>query len=328
MLKHSSKTLQSKYCKNFLVLYFIIYINSIGWSQDPLTSHNFLNPATINPAFTSFAEDPSVSLNFRDQSPQQAYKYINYNITYLHPSEFLGGGAGFIFKGEHQGNGILSKYFISGLYSYRLQVSKSFFLHAGFQASLGYRNLNTTNLIFENGNEVVENENKFFPDFSIGFMGEAKEHTFGMSVDHLTQPAEASSSDSIITRLLRKYTIHYKYNFVIKDARGAFNSIILSPTIFYQAQGTFQHLSYGLCANLYPALVNVGVRQDMKMNFECVNFAFGIIQPKYLIVYSYDLSLAGLKNMTQFNAHEVTFLLNLQYKQKSKKHKAIKCPKF
>ena len=70
-------------------------------------------------------------------------------------------------------------------------------------------------------------------------------------------------------------------------------------------------------------------RQNIRFEFDALILLLGTQLGNVSIFYTYDLNLSGASaRFSNLASHEVTFLYDMQYKRKSKKKGAIKCPKI
>jgi type IX secretion system PorP/SprF family membrane protein len=154
-----------------------------GYSQDPHFSQFYANPLYLNPAMAGSMVCPRLILNFRNQWPSIEGTYVTYSASYDQHIDVLNGGIGVIVNTDRQGAGILNTTQVSGIYSYKLDISDRFSIKTALQATYFQRGLEWEKLRFPdqldpkygfvyNSNEQYPDELvKKFADFSAGIVG-------------------------------------------------------------------------------------------------------------------------------------------------------------
>ncbi|HNW70315.1 MAG TPA: type IX secretion system membrane protein PorP/SprF [Bacteroidales bacterium] len=320
------------------ILLVMITLGSASFAQDPHFSQYYANPLYLNPAFAGTALCPRVILNFRDQWPSISGTYVTYNASYDQHIEKISGGIGVLFNTDRAGQGILNTTTASFMYSFRLEVNRTFSMKMAIQATYFQKHLDWQKLTFpdmiDKRHGFVFNTNELPPkrltkanaDFSAGLLGYGEKYFVGFAVHHLTRPDEGFISKS---RMPMKFTVHAGgiINLVKKVRRRSNeHSPTLSPNILFMQQQNFQQINYGLYFNRYPFVGGLWFRQNFK-NSDAVIFMVGIQANMFKIGYSYDLTISKLTNATG-GAHEVSFALQFNCKPPSKRVRAINCPSF
>src|SRR4051812_46872863 len=170
-------------------------------AQDPIFTQYYANPLYLNPAFAGSARCLRVNLNFRNQWAGIEGTYVTYSASVDKHVDALQGGLGLIATSDNAGNGVLRTTNVSGMYSYLLDVSHTFSLRFGFQASFFQKSIDWSKLTFGdmiderrgfvyNTREEKKLDQKSNVDFSAGILGYSKRFYFGAAVNHLTQPDE------------------------------------------------------------------------------------------------------------------------------------------
>jgi type IX secretion system PorP/SprF family membrane protein len=133
-----------------LILLILIGLAGIDnlQAQDPQFTQFYANPLYLNPAFAGSVRCPRLVLNYRNQWPAIPGTYVTYSASYDQHFDGINGGLGLIATNDVAGEGTLTTTNISGIYSYHLEVSKTFSIKAGFQATYGQRVLDWTKLNF------------------------------------------------------------------------------------------------------------------------------------------------------------------------------------
>lgn len=324
-----------------IIILFTLFTEKEVFAQDPIFSQFYANPLYLNPALAGSAICPRLTMNYRNQWPSISGTFVTYSASYDQYVDGIAGGIGVIVTTDVAGEGALTSTMISGIYSYRLKVSRTLFLNAAFQATYLQRRIDWDNLTF--GDQIdpkygfvnitqerpPDNRTRGFPDFSAGVMFSHKENFYGgVAVNHMTQPNDGFYSD-VSSKLYMKVTAHFGTLIDLKRRRSGARQIedpTLSPNILYQHQQNFQQLNYGIYINKYPFVGGVWFRQNFE-NADAFILLAGFQQSSYKFAYSYDLTVSKLTNITG-GAHEFSFTWQFKCPTKKTRIKAINCPSF
>ncbi len=324
--------------KFYTLLLFVLMTGSVSYAQDPHFSQFYANPLYLNPAFAGTTLCPRVILNFRDQWPSISGTYVTYNASYDQHIDKLSGGIGVLLNTDRAGQGILNTTTASFMYSFRLEVNRSFSMKLALQATYFQKKLDWQKLTFgdmiDKRHGFVYSTSELPPsrltkanvDFAAGVLGYGEKYFIGFAVHHLTQPNEGFIS---MSRMPRRYTVHAGgiINLVKKVRRRSNeHTPTLSPNILFMQQANFQEINYGLYFNRYPFVGGLWFRQNFK-NADAIVFMVGVQASMFKIGYSYDLTISKLTNATG-GAHEVSFALQFNCKPPNKRVRAINCPQF
>jgi type IX secretion system PorP/SprF family membrane protein len=321
-----------------LILMALILIPAkSAWSQDPHFSQFYANPLYLNPAFAGTSLCPRLILNFRDQWPKISGTYVTYNASYDMHIDKLAGGIGFLLNTDRAGQGTLNTTTFSFMYSYRLDVSRTFSMKAALQATYFQKSLDWEKLTFP---DMIDPRHGFVfgtaeqqpilnrrnLDFSAGVLGYSEKFFAGVAVHHLTKPDEGFIS---LSRIPRRLTVHAGGVFdLVKKIRRRKNyeNPTLSPNILFMQQQNFQQINYGLYFHRFPFVGGLWFRQNFK-NADALVIMAGVQASMFKIGYSYDITVSRLTNATG-GAHEVSFALQFNCRPAAKRARAINCPQF
>ena len=314
-----------------------LFISNSAKAQDPAFSQFYANPLYLNPAFAGATTGgcPRANLNYRDQWPGIGRTYVTTSASWDQHINAIGGGLGVLVSQDRAGAGNLNTTHASLLYSYHLDVSRSFAVKAGFETSYRMINLDWGSMTFGDmidpqygfiypTNEDISNYNKStgFPDFSAGLLGYSENFFVGFAAHHLTQPTQGFISES---QLPTKLTAHIGGNFALNRYKNSTTTI--SPNFLYQKQHNFQQFNYGVYVNKGPIVGGLWVRNSLK-NFDSFILMLGMIQETFKFGYSYDITVSNLKNSNTLGAHELSFTLFMPCKSRSKSFNTLSCPQF
>jgi type IX secretion system PorP/SprF family membrane protein len=308
-------------------------------AQDPAFTQFYGNPLYLNPAMAGSANCPRISMNHRNQWPNLKGSFITNSISIDKNVEVLHGGVGLQILNDREGEGALSNTQVSVMYAYQLQVSRKLTVLTGIQASYQQRALDKTKLFF--GDQIDPNygfvlptqenvdqfaDNVSYGDVSIGVMGFTKKYFAGIAIHHITQPDDAFIATS---NLPRRFTLHAGTNFAVGRARNLGLTIdgpFVTPNILYMSQNGARQLNVGMSLTNQSLSGGLYFRNNFS-NPDAVLIVLGYTANGIRLGYSYDYTISELMGSSG-GAHEVSLTLQLGCKDKRKKLKAIKCPKF
>jgi type IX secretion system PorP/SprF family membrane protein len=314
---------------SFTILLFFILTSSTA--QDFTFSQFYANPLYLNPALAGSEYCPRFSLNYRNQWPALPGSFVTYSASYDQYSDFFNGGFGLLINYDKQGEVALNNLMAAGMYAYRLRVSRDMDVNFALQAGYGQRNINWNNVDLPSGNQsanVSLSESVHYVDFAGGFLvGLDEKYFIGGAVHHPTQPNIGFFIDQQYNLDL-KITVHAGATFGNDDRyRRYYNpSLTISPNILYQQQAGFRHINLGSYFTLSPMVLGLWFRHAFE-NRDAVIFLLGLQRENYRIGYSYDFTVSQLSNAAG-GAHEISFTWVFECQRKSKRPRAIKCPRF
>ncbi len=319
-----------------LILAFLCIISILN-AQDAQFSQFYTNSLYLNPAFAGSEVNSRVALNYRNQWIGAQSSFVTYSASFDQYVDAVQGGLGFNIMDDVKGD--FNTFSISGMYSYKMNLSRKFSFSAGFQTSYFQKKLDWGNLVFPDmvnpslgivnpTNEPKGVTNKGFLDFSAGFIGYNKNSYFGFAIHHLTQPLESFSGIENYTNVLStKFSIQVGTNIRIKNFRFRKGDLYFSPNILFQQQREFQQINYGVYLHRRKLEAGLWLRQNLKPHFSSLVFLFGFKSNYYKFAYSYDFNISYFSTSI-IGAHELSFVLEFERLKPKKKFRAINCPSF
>jgi len=302
-------------------------------AQDPAFSQFYANPLYMNPAMAGVEGPAKVYLGYRNQWPGATNPYVTYHASFEQYIESLQGGVGIHVNNDRQGGGVFNTLSLDAIYSYHLRVSSDLMITGGFQASVGQRNMDPSDLILPSdlagaGTTTLTPYSKVFPDFAVGFGGFFRNFFGGVAVHHLLEPYGSPSEDPN-TRLSRKYTAHLGAIIPVYERRLGTEVLQLSPNLVFIQQDIYQQLNYGLEVLYRGIIIGAWFRQDLLFSYGTAIFSAGYGNGQFRIRYSYDAKLSPPDlYIPTLGAHELSMVVIFENLNKSTKHRAIKCPKI
>jgi len=300
--------------------------------QDVFFSQQQFNKIYLNPAFAGFNNEASAYSNVRSQWPDVSIPYVTYSASYDQYIAGIKSGIGVYIMNDRQGGGIMNNLSASAVYSYHIQVSKNSYLLAGVQAGYEQFFQNTEKMYFGDmfdastssfGFGTIEklNSRSFGNvDFASGLIFKTWDHKtnrnyqFGVSSHHLFQPVMLGGH-----QLKRKYTGHFYMSTPFMRDRFGRDFMYLHPHAIVQVQDLFNIINYGSLLTINNVITGVSFKNNATLDFLTVSLLGGYRWNMYTINYSFDFTPHGEKLfLSLLGIHEVTFLLNLQYKGKKR----------
>jgi type IX secretion system PorP/SprF family membrane protein len=340
---HSIQTLQEntaevrKVAEEHGILFWmagiLLFMSPDAESQDPALSQFYANPLYMNPAMAGIEGPAKVYLGYRNQWPGATNPYVTYHASYDQYVEVLQGGVGLHIGNDRQGGGVFNTLSVDAIYAYHLQVSKDLMVTGGFQASVGQRSMDPSDLVLPSdltgaGTTTLNAYSRVFPDFAVGFAGFYKNFFGGLAVHHLLEPYGSPSEDPN-TKISRKYTAHMGALIPIIEKRLGTEVLQLSPHLIFMQQDSYQQLNYGLEVLFRGIIAGAWFRQDLTFSYGTVIFSAGYGSGQFRIRYSYDAKLSPPDlHIPALGAHEISMVVIFENLKKTTKHRAIKCPKI
>ena len=306
------------------------------FGQDPEFTQFYANPLYLNPAMAGTHRCPRIAMNYRNQWPAIAGTYVTYSASYDQHVDFLSGGIGLLVTNDQAGQGTLNTLNASLIYSYLLEVNRSFSLKFGFQGTYHQKTVDWNKLTFGDmidaklgfiykSADLQPNRTVSAVDLSAGILGYSKSFFIGGAVHHILEPQESfyPAGDS---RLPMKITGHAGAVIPIgsgggRKRRGAPESSI-SPNILFQKQRDFIQLNLGVYVTKGPIVGGLWYRGR-----DAFIMLVGVQQGFFKFGYSYDVTVSKLTNATA-GSHEISMQLLFDCKPKKRKFRPLSCPSF
>lgn len=303
--------------KLLLTLLFSVLSGHIILAQNYFVSNTYNNLVFSNPTYPHFFDHTIAQLNYRNQWPV-SNMYTSYGLSYFHNADKLNCNFGAILNYDNEYNGTFSNLSAGLNYSYKFQASRRSHLIFGLQGLYSQASINYSQLQFEDATAVVmPNEKSIYPTINVGMAYLLQDqHYFGASLINLLSDKDFPNNNLT-------YTVSYIGHVKMKNY---YSSVYFEPMLYFSTDLAYIQLQYG--ANLSYDGLKVGFSLNQtEINISTMVFLLGISFENYEFVYTYDLNLSGAVTINpKMAAHEVTFLKKLQYKGRSKRRGAIKCP--
>jgi len=241
----------------------------------------------FNPARTGMFKEYKyrAATQFRNQWRSVATKpFTTFSLAYDMPiNERWGGGA---YLTNYDGAKIYNafNFVVSGAYRITNPKDDKHLLTTGLQAGVIYKNTNNLDLVFDNqyskgtfNNQLPSEEtfirfNKTMPEFNYGIYyefidGSKRFHPYaGISVFHITSPKESILTESVDSKLPRRFSFNGGSKFNITK------EFDVNVQALYMMQGTARELAFGLLGSYRLKGQSVGSYSIKDQNLE---FFFG-----------------------------------------------------
>ena len=306
------------------ILVLILVLNFRANAQDVIYSQFYANPLYLNPALAGSKLCNRLTVNYRNQWPEANKGYVSYSATWDQQFDKLSGGLGAIVNTDIGGGGIFNKFSASGIYSYRLMVSRYIIMNAALKAGYMQYRLDWNKLLF--GDQInaytgaIDPTQETVPDklnignvdFGAGILGGYKESFYiGVAADHVTRP-DISLYGAGTNHLYMRWTFHS--GILIDFFQGMqgedLRNFSISPNIVYVQQGKFRQFNAGMYVNMLPFVGGLWFRNNFDTP-DAVIVLLGIQRKGYKIGYSYDYTVSKLGSKTG-GAHEISIAITFQ----------------
>lgn len=306
--------------KYSLFYFLLIFCNSILSGQNLFTSNLYNNIVFNNPSVASYNEYSIFQLNYRNQWPIDGI-YNSYGVSYFQSVNKLNSNFGGVFTYDRQLKGAVSNISTGLNYSFKLQISRNNYLLLGLMGNYNYQSLNYNNLVFENPTiNPPENQTLKFPsaNFGTSLLLDEK-HLIGISLVNIFSNPTGQNNP---------LQLHINYLSQIEIGQFSQSISYIEPLADIGFNKNYINFMYGANVGFDAFKTGLLINQT-GLNINAISFLLGISFENYDLIYTYDINLSGKVTLNpKMAAHEVTFLTKIQYKKRTKHHKAIKCPKI
>ncbi|WP_296702966.1 type IX secretion system membrane protein PorP/SprF [Algoriphagus sp.] len=328
--------------KRLFVFVLLFQIGKI-LAQDVQYSQFYANPLYLNPALTGSTGLTRLGVNFRNQWPALDESFIAYSVYADHFIEKYQSGIGISISGAKESYTETQTFEVGILYSYRLRLGESRYLHAGFQGSFIGRDALFDRVIL--GTQLDIDRGKIIGSPGDGFNGDSRlrdvdlhsgllyydrKFWFGVSAFHLLGP-EISYLESEGNKLPIKYSLQggMKFDMAPGDINDYFNNTdqerSLSFAFNYKKQGQFSQLDIGTEFYFEPLVLGVWYRglptKYSLPNNESIISLLGVrLNSGIEFGYSFDFSISKLGQKYSGGAHEVSLRYVFSSKDPTKKY--------
>ena len=261
--------------------------------QEPIFTHYFQNPVSINPAIAGTVRNLNLSLLSRLQwvGLEGAPKTFSLSAQMPWPEKRMGIGLNIM----NDDTWPVSNTHISASYAYRLRLTDEITLSLGIKGGFTYYHASLTNLQINDPNdpEFTQNESRFYPNLGAGAYIYSGEFYAGLSLPRFLQTSFNKKFDKTLKSplyLMGGYNLEISPSWVFMPSMLMGAMIGLPMSCDLTAQFLYQSKFYfGTHYRIGDAL---GIFFDMKVN-EYLSFG-----------YAFDFSLNKLSRINT-GTHEL-----------------------
>ena len=298
----------ARFVKFAFFLFATIGLPSGLTAQDVSFSQFYMNPTFMNPAFAGSMKVPRIGFQYRNQWPGFGNAFITSFATFDTYLPRVGGGLGFYFLNDEQGEGIYSETAFRMMFSKEIRINNEWTMLGSLSAGAQLNSLNFNKLVFQDGIDVEtetrvlsseitpENNRRLFPDFGTGFLFFNRRYFFGFAADHLASPDQSLYAD-YPDKIPAKFTAHLEMNLPWFWAGHLRKYLKLNPNLIIQKLGREQLFMYGVYANRKGVSLGIWNRfTNLKSNDMIVMVGFMGKQFKTAVSYDWNITGVGLRS--------------------------------
>ncbi len=333
--------------KSIILVFLFLFLSFFDLkAQDAMFSQYYSAPLYLAPSFAGSTDGSRVVLNYRNQWPSVQTAYNVYSFSYDHYFAGYKSGVGIYMLRDVAGSGNLSKTNVGLQYSYKVRLTREWFLIPAIQFQVSQLSIDFDKLVFyeqltfngvipQNSETNTVNGVKYL-DVAASVIGFNKNQWYGISIDHFNKPNE-SLKNSIGTVPVRTKFFGGK-KFYTDNRSSKYNRESFSASFIFQKQESFMQLDIGGYWSKMPIALGLwyrGIPVNNKKNTgyynnDAISLLLGYHFQDLRIGYSYDLTISRLVGHT-WGSHEISIILEfLQDKmpKRVRKRAIIPCPKF
>lgn len=307
--------------KNIITLMTIMHLPLMMIAQDSPISQWCNNVLTSNPSMAGSANTLRANAFYRNQWPKANAGFNYYGVAVDMPvAKNMGCG----IELENENASAFAKPRLFCTYSYKTQATRTTSIRYGIKIGALQEYLNTSELTFEQEENIATESSKLRLDAGIGISATINKMFVSFAVEHLTRPQQGLSA-SIESKTKMKWSFGAGYTYKIKTLTKK-KSIEIMPNLLFQRQGTQQNLQLGVISQVNWLMVGIAGRTGFEKYGPTLSILLGYKKLDFTIAYNYDIE-TNRKIIGMGNAHEIsiTKLFDIKHKEK---HKAIECPSF
>lgn len=296
---------------------FLFFISTAFAQQAPQYSLYMLNKYSFNPAYAGLDNSLSITGVLRKQWTNLESSPLSQNFNAHIPMYYLNGGLGINLENDEIGAEKNSGVSIS--YNYFLPVSKTSLISIGVAAGATQKSLDGSILRAPQGgysDPPINHEDDLIPTgpssalaptFSAGLYFYSEKFEVGLATSHLNEPFTTfEAQESVDIQYIRNYFFNFAIDFELSRSLSIEPSMLLKSDLI-QTQIEFSALiKYN--DNIFGGASFRGYNAN---SIDAVAILAGYkINERVTLAYSYDLTLSGLKRVSN-GSHELMINYNL-----------------
>lgn len=295
-------------------------------AQDYTMGNYNLCPFGLNPAMAGNANAIRLGASYHQQWLNLGNRYHTARISYDQNFYKQMCSLGFSYTYDNMADGIFQTNELALVYAHNIRLHEGYYIRLGVQASCFLNYFGYSNLVFEDqynsynntinpiSLEKLENDSRYFPDFSVGAAFVIDNcFSFGFSANHLGEPENGFVAKKQ-NRLYRKYVAHASYYYDFHRQGGLYQTRGLSSLyLFFNSnyQHQYQSNSGYLGGGVYfrPITLGVSYKTDF-IDSHIAAFTAGVHLYELQIFYVVDFNLSGRGNGTWSQELALIYLIH------------------
>lgn len=320
-----------------VTLFAMVLLSISATAQDPEFSQFYASPIYTNPAMAGTGGCDGggrVNLNYRNQWPSLPGTLVTSSFSWDQHFDKVDGGFAILATHDVAGEGLLTTTGISGIYSYRLDLTKKVTLQFGLEGQYLQRKLDFSKLRF--ADQIVASrgfhnltQEQFIdapimmPNMSTGMVVFTDNSYAGLAVHNVIEPVQSFYGDRT-SRLPRRYTVHAGTRIALDGKVKSTRT--LSPNILFMQQNKFTQLNFGFYLTQNQLLTGLWYRQTFGEfnNSDAVLLLVGFKMDNFRFGYSVDLTVSDARAAAPVS-HEVSASLYWCSKVRPPKYREFPC---
>ena len=328
----------------FLILIFTVAVQFLE-AQDPQFSQYYTIPLYLGPSFAGTTKGSRLNVNYRNQFPALPKAFTTMAVSFDHYFYKFRSGIGLILLRDRAGEGHLGITNAGFQYSFDFNINRKWKARPGVYFAYSQRSVDISALEVPSGTlggsstQRIPNDRVLAFDFGTSFLTYSKDHWFGFSIDHLTQPNLSLYSDQQY-KIGRKYSV-YGGTRIIRSGRLIRTlSESVNASFLFKSQDNHYQLDLGGYWYKVPFMFGLWFRglpfykvgDELRVfSRDALIFMFGYKIENFSIGYSFDATISNLLVTRTAGGHEISivYLFNQEWeRQKRPKRRPIPCPSF
>jgi type IX secretion system PorP/SprF family membrane protein len=336
---HSLRMIRLKY---IIVLLFVF---SLGKSQDAQFSQFYSAPLYMAPSFAGSTGGGRIISNFRDQWPQIKSTYITYAVSADYYFDKYNSGVGLLMLRDQAGEGgLVNTTNVGLLYSYNFDINQTWKVRPGLTAYYYVRGVDVSALRF--GDQILRSTGSysggssveltslstFEPiqhfDFTSSVLAYSDKYWVGFTLDHIMYFSNILSAQG--DYLPFRYSAYAGGKYIMPSKTRRLKEESITVALNFMSQSKLFYLDLGVYYTNEPLIVGLWYRGmpvfPGSKNVGALTTSLGYRYKAIQIGYSFDFTMTRLITQTG-GAHEisVSYIFNKRKKRRVK-HKMVPCP--